>query len=78
VNLDDASTEYITVTNFPGRDGDAFDLTSAVFVEKLNRIYFVGGWSISIEGFYRDYNNIWFIDLIRFIYQEISNGVVTS
>jgi hypothetical protein len=51
------------VTNLPGGDGDEFDLTSAVFVEKLNRIYIMGGQSTTIEGYYTNYDRIWYIDL---------------
>jgi hypothetical protein len=62
VNLDDASTEFIPVTNYPGVSGTVFDGTTAVYVEKLNRIYIFGGYT-ERDGKYEDLDSIWFIDL---------------
>jgi hypothetical protein len=61
--LDDASTEFTPVSNFPGVNG-TFDVTSTVYVEKLNRVYIFGGWTGSRTneaGISQE--NIWFIDL---------------
>lgn len=54
----------IPVTNFPG-DGDSIlSSTAAVYVEKLKRIYFMGGVSISLVGGASVYHDeIWYIDL---------------
>jgi hypothetical protein len=38
VNLEDASTHFIPVKNYPGVNGTVFDSTIAVYVEKLHRI----------------------------------------
>jgi hypothetical protein len=62
VNLDDASTEFTPVTNYPGISGTAFDETTAVYVEKLNRIYFFGGRTMT-NGTVKYQDSIWFIDL---------------
>jgi hypothetical protein len=61
--LNDAPlTECLPVTNYPGADGAIFDNTAAVYVEKLNRIYILGGMTIT-EGFSRYLDKIWYIDL---------------
>jgi hypothetical protein len=60
VNLEHAATEFLPVANYPGDNEAVFDVTSSVYVEKLNRIYIFGG------GIYRDvtyYDSIWYIDL---------------
>jgi hypothetical protein len=64
VNLDDASTEFIPVTNYSGVSGTVFDGTTAVFVENLNWIYIFGGYT-KRGGSYEDLDSIWFIDLQR-------------
>jgi hypothetical protein len=64
VNLKDASTEFIQVTNFPGvAEEKVFDATTAVYVEKLNRIYMFGGLTSSRQGYYDYYDSIWYMDL---------------
>jgi hypothetical protein len=60
--LDDASTEFTPVTNYPGVNRTVFDFTSAVFVAKLNRIYIFGGYTRT-GGSYDYHNSIWYIDL---------------
>jgi hypothetical protein len=63
VNLEDASTEFIPILNYPVANGTILDLTSAVYVEKLNRIYIFGGHTDSLDPWkYND--SIWYIDLI--------------
>jgi hypothetical protein len=59
--LDDASTEFIPVANFPAGNGSNFDYTTAVYVDKLNRIYIFGGTIWNGTSTYQD--NIWYIDL---------------
>jgi hypothetical protein len=59
--LDDASTEFLPVTNYPGENGTRFeglDDTSSVYVDKLRRIYFFGGSTL-----YELYDSIWYIEL---------------
>jgi hypothetical protein len=60
--LDDAFTEFLPVTNFPAAEGSTFDMASAVYVEKLNRIYIFGGWTYT-NGFGENHDSIWYIDL---------------
>jgi hypothetical protein len=60
VNMDDASTEFIPVTNYPGVNGTVFDYTTAVFVEQMNRIYIFGGYSVTNSD---GHDSIWYIDL---------------
>jgi hypothetical protein len=60
--LDDASTEFTHVTNYPGVNGTTFDATSAVYVEKLNRIYIFGGETVT-NGSVKLHDSIWYIDL---------------
>jgi hypothetical protein len=60
--LDDASTEFTPVTNYPGVNGTYFDDTSAVFVEKLNRIYIFGGYT-QTNGSWKYHDSIWYIEL---------------
>jgi hypothetical protein len=60
--LDNASTEFLPVTNFPFENGTMFDKTSAVFVEKLNRIYIFGGVS-KTNGISEFHDSIWYIEL---------------
>jgi hypothetical protein len=70
VNLEKATTEFIPVKNYPGgNDGIVFDFTSAVFVEKLNRIYMFGGRTMGNnddvgEGTAEFFDSIWYIDLM--------------
>jgi hypothetical protein len=59
VSLDDASTEFTPVINYPGTK---FDYTSTIYVEKLKQIYIFGGYTqANGSGNYHD--SIWFIDL---------------
>jgi hypothetical protein len=51
------------VTNYPGGIGTTFDLTTAVFVENLQRIYIFGGVKITNETF-KYLDTIWYIDLV--------------
>jgi hypothetical protein len=62
VSPDDASTKFTPVTNYPGVNGTTFDATSAVYVEKINRIYIFGG-STRTCGSWRYHDSIWYIDL---------------
>jgi hypothetical protein len=62
VDFDDASTEFLPVTNYPGGNGTAFDGTSAVYVGKLNRIYIFGGATIT-EDTEELHDSIWYIEL---------------
>jgi hypothetical protein len=58
--LEDASTEFMPVINYPGSGGTEYhfnDHMSAVYVERLNRIYIFGG----ITNAYDD--SIWYIDI---------------
>jgi hypothetical protein len=59
--LDDASTEFLEVVNFPAGNG-YFDHTSVVYVDKLDRIYIFGGYSW-YNGTYFNHDSIWYIDL---------------
>jgi hypothetical protein len=61
VNIDDASTEFLSVANFPAGEGSFFDDTTAVYVDKLNRIYIFGGYRYNGTNTYLD--SIWYIDL---------------
>jgi hypothetical protein len=61
VNFDDASTEFLHVANFPSGTGSCFDGTTAVYVDKLNRIYIFGGYTYN--GTTKRHNSIWYIDL---------------
>jgi hypothetical protein len=61
VNLVDASTEFIPVVNYPGRNGTTFDFASAIFVEKIHRIYIFGGETY--DGEYMEHDSIWYIEL---------------
>jgi hypothetical protein len=60
ISSKDASTEFLPVANYPGAN-TVFDLTCAVYVEKLNRIYMFGGLTVNSSTFYND--SIWYIDL---------------
>jgi hypothetical protein len=59
--VDDASTEFIPVANFPAEKGSYLESTSAVYVDKLNRIYIFGGYTSN--GFDTYHDSIWYIDL---------------
>jgi hypothetical protein len=61
VNLDDAATEFLPVTNYPAGQGSYFDAPTAVFVEKLNRIYIFGGFTH--DGTTTFHDSIWYIEL---------------
>jgi len=50
--------EFIRVVNFPARSSEFYGYGTAVYVEKLHRIYMIGG---STSG--ADRNEIWYIDL---------------
>jgi hypothetical protein len=43
--MEDASTEFLPVANFPAGEGLNFDDTTAVCADQLNRIYIFGGQS---------------------------------
>jgi hypothetical protein len=60
VNLDDATTEFTPVTNYPGTNGTPFDET--VYVDKMNRIYFFGGRT-ETNGTIKFEDSIWFMEL---------------
>jgi hypothetical protein len=59
--MDDASTEFLPVANFPAGEGSYFDFASAVFVDKLNRIYIFGGYTDNGTEVIHD--SIWYIEL---------------
>jgi hypothetical protein len=61
--VDDASTEFHSVANFPAGNGSYFDDTSAVYIDKLNRIYIFGGSTETHGGSYNLHDSIWHIDL---------------
>jgi hypothetical protein len=62
--MDDASTEFIPVANFPAGDGSFFDLTTAVYVDKLNRIYIFGGYTYNrFDATSKYHDSIWYIEL---------------
>jgi hypothetical protein len=60
--LEDASTEFIPVINYPGANVSFFDLTGAVFVENLNRIYIFGGYTLT-NGSKKYHDSTWYINL---------------
>jgi hypothetical protein len=68
--LDDVSpSEFLPVVNFPSgarRDNESginfYDHGSAVYVDKLNRIYMFGGYT-SDETDIEYHDSIWYIDL---------------
>jgi hypothetical protein len=62
VNLEDASTEFIPIINYPVENGTIFDGTTAVYVEKLNRIYIFGGYT-DRGGSFVSLDSIWHMDL---------------
>jgi hypothetical protein len=62
VSLDDASTAFTPVTNYPGVNGTIFDWTTAVFVEKQNRIYIFGGETVR-NATWKYHDSIWYIEL---------------
>jgi hypothetical protein len=59
--LDDATTEFLPVANFPAGKGSYFDYTSAVYVNKLTRIYIFGGYTYNGTNLRHD--SIWYINL---------------
>jgi hypothetical protein len=59
-NTDDASTEFLRVENYPVISGAAMDYTSAVYVDKLNRIYLFGGRIFANDLYY-------YLDAIQYI-----------
>jgi hypothetical protein len=59
--MDDASIEFLPVANFPAVEKSGFDYTSAVYVDKLNRIYMFGGYTYNGTQILHD--SIWYIDL---------------
>jgi hypothetical protein len=59
VSLDDASTEFTPVNNYPGTK---FDYTSTIYVDKINRIYIFGVYT-QANGSGKYHDSIWFIDL---------------
>jgi hypothetical protein len=59
--MDDASIEFLSVVNFPAWEGSYFDYTTAVYVDKLNRIYIFGGYTYNGTQIFHD--SIWYIDL---------------
>jgi hypothetical protein len=63
-NPEDLSLEFLPVGgDYPGSpNGTVFDETSAVYVDKLNRIYMFGG--VTRRDVSSQYKNaIWYIDL---------------
>jgi hypothetical protein len=68
VHLEEATTEFIPVKNYPGgNDGIVFDFTSSVHVEKLNRIYMFGGRTMGNDDVGEGsefFDSIWYIDLM--------------
>jgi hypothetical protein len=61
--LDDGSREFAPVSDFPAGNGSSFDGTSVVYVEKLNRIYIFGGYTVANNDIFTDHDSIWYIDL---------------
>jgi hypothetical protein len=59
--MDDASAEFLPVATYPAGEGSYFDGTTAVFVDKLNRIYIFGGYTFNGTNTFHD--SIWYIDL---------------
>jgi hypothetical protein len=59
--MDDAATEFLPVENFPVGSGSYFDAATAVYIDKLNRIYIFGGYTDDGTRIYQD--KIWYIDL---------------
>jgi hypothetical protein len=57
----DAAPEFIPVANYPGGNGTKLDFTSAVYVEKLDRIYIFGGETH--DDAYSWEHRIWYIEL---------------
>jgi hypothetical protein len=64
VNQKNASTEFLPVKSYPGTDARHFDMTTAVYVEKLNRVYMFGGTVDGMLGTF--HRKIWYIDLPTF------------
>jgi hypothetical protein len=60
--MDEATTKFIPVTNYPVASGTVLDYTSAVYVGKLNRIYIFGG-SEETNGMSFRLAGIWYVDL---------------
>lgn len=61
------------VSNFPASGTQLLDMTTAVYVEKLNRIYFIGrrtSYQTSPNGTTVD--GIWYIDLTTLCPEELS------
>lgn len=66
------STNLVTllpVSGFPGSDGNSLSKSGNVYVDKLNRIYMIGGRNSTRE--YRD--EIWYIDLYPEVTQSPSS-----
>jgi hypothetical protein len=59
--VDDVSTELLPAANFSPGEGWFFDNTTAVCVDKLNRIYIFGGFTNN--GTTKNHDSIWYIDL---------------
>jgi hypothetical protein len=60
------------VINFPGSIGTTFDVTSAVYVEKVNRIYIFGG-ETNRNGNRQAKDSIWYINLHTLPQLDCSN-----
>jgi hypothetical protein len=55
------TVDFIPVKNYPAEDGELFDFTSAVYIEKLRRIYIFGGRT-RVENDWRYNDEIWYIE----------------
>jgi hypothetical protein len=55
--MDDASTEFLPVANFPAGEGSYLESPLAVYVVKLNRIYIFGGYTYNGTDNFHD--SIW-------------------
>jgi hypothetical protein len=63
-NPKDTSTEFLPVANFPAGNNSLLEYTSAVYVERLNRIYLVGGSIRQNTTIIHEYQEkIWYIDI---------------
>lgn len=65
IKIDPTTLAYsvLPVSNFPGNATDRLMYISAVFVERLNRIYFFGGSASRVGLGDRDHDSIWYIEL---------------
>jgi hypothetical protein len=61
--MENGSTEFLPVANFPAGNASYFDGTSAIYVQKLNRIYIFGGYTDSVNGSITLHDSIWYIEM---------------